>query len=123
MAIRTQILTSYLVQKEYRFALDVESGMVSNNNKPQIQENFTRYPLRQPDSLLEGVPIVTEEQVWADKTIDAAFVEVTNCDLIPVAERVLAHGLPMHLDKPGGESYERYAKFRTIGTFLESAGK
>ena len=72
-----------------------------------------RYPLRQPDSLLEGVPIFTEEQVWADKTIDAAFVEVTNCDLIPVAERVLAHGLPMHLDKPGGESYERYAKFRT----------
>ncbi len=72
-----------------------------------------RYPLRQPDSILEGVPIITEEQVWADKTIDAAFVEVTNCDLIPVAERVLAHGLPMHLDKPGGESYERYAKFRT----------
>ena len=72
-----------------------------------------RYPLRQPDALLEGVPLLTEEQVWADKTIDAAFVEVTNCDLVPVAERVLAHGLPMHLDKPGGETYGRYAKFRT----------
>ena len=78
------------------------------------RDNTTpRYPLRRPDALLEGLPILTEEQVWADKTIDAAFVEVTNCDLIPVAERVLAHGLPMHLDKPGGESYERYAKFRT----------
>ena len=72
-----------------------------------------RYPLRRPDSMLEGVPILTEEQVWADKTLDAVFVEVTNCDLIPVAERVLAHGLPMHLDKPGGESYARYAKLRT----------
>ena len=72
-----------------------------------------RYPLRRPDAMLKGVPILTEEQVWADKTIDAAFVEVTNCDLIPVAERVLAHGLPMHLDKPGGESYERYARLRT----------
>ena len=78
------------------------------------RDNTTpRYPLRRPDALTEGLPILTEEQVWADKTIDAAFVEVTNCDLIPVAERVLAHGLPMHLDKPGGESYERYAKFRT----------
>ena len=72
-----------------------------------------RFPLRRPDSMLAGVPILTEEQVWADKTIDAVFVEVTNCDLIPVAERVLAHGLPMHLDKPGGESYGRYAKLRT----------
>ena len=78
------------------------------------RDNTTpRYPLRRPDALLEGLPILTEEQVWADKTIDAAFVEVTNCDLIPVAERVLAHGLPMHLDKPGGESYERYARLRT----------
>ena len=72
-----------------------------------------RYPLRRPDSMLEGVPILTEEQVWADKTLDAVFVEVTNCDLIPVAERVLAHGLPMHLDKPGGETYEPFAALRT----------
>ena len=58
------------------------------------RDNTTpRYPLRRPDSMTEGVPLLTEEQLWADKTIDAVFVEVTNCDLIPVAERVLAHGL------------------------------
>ena len=73
-----------------------------------------RYPLRRPDSVLEGVPLLTEEQVWADKTIDAAFVEVTNGDLVATAERVLAHGLPMHLDKPGGETYEPFARFRTF---------
>ena len=72
-----------------------------------------RYPLRRPDSVLEGVPLLTEEQVWADKTIDAAFVEVTNGDLVATAERVLAHGLPMHLDKPGGETYGPFARFRT----------
>ena len=38
----------YIVQNEYRFALNVESGAVGNNNKPSIQQNFTQYPIRQP---------------------------------------------------------------------------
>lgn len=40
----------YIVQKEYRFALDITSGNVGNNNTPGLQQNFTRYPLRQPAS-------------------------------------------------------------------------
>ena len=71
-----------------------------------------RYPVRRPDSVLDGIRLLTEEEVWADKSIDAAFVETTNGDLVPTAERVLAHGLPMHLDKPGGETLGRYAAFR-----------
>lgn len=71
-----------------------------------------RWPLRRPDSLIEGIPLLTEEQVWADNSIDAAFVEVTNCELVETARRVLEHGLPMHLDKPGGESYEPFATLR-----------
>lgn len=39
---------NYLVQAEYRFALEVSSGTVSNNSKPTMQANFTPYPLRQP---------------------------------------------------------------------------
>ncbi len=38
----------YRVQAEYRFALDVSSGQVSNNNNPTLQKNFTPYPTRQP---------------------------------------------------------------------------
>lgn len=38
----------YHVENEYRFALDVSTGAVSNNNKPTLLDNFTRYPLRQP---------------------------------------------------------------------------
>lgn len=38
----------YHVQREYRFALDVASGMVGNNNEPTVYKNFTRYPTRQP---------------------------------------------------------------------------
>lgn len=40
----------YIVQNEYRFALNVESGAVGNNNQPNVQQNFTRYPIRQPVS-------------------------------------------------------------------------
>lgn len=40
----------YIVQNEYRFSLNVESGSVGNNNKPNIQQNFTPYPMRQPVS-------------------------------------------------------------------------
>lgn len=40
----------YIVESEYRFALDVSSGNVGNNNSPALQKNFTRYPLRQPVS-------------------------------------------------------------------------
>ena len=40
----------YHVQQEYRFSLDVASGTTNNNNNPTLQANFTRYPLRQPNS-------------------------------------------------------------------------
>lgn len=38
----------YHVLKEYQFALDVSSGVQSNNNSPSVLQNFTRYPMRQP---------------------------------------------------------------------------
>ena len=41
----------YRVQAEYRFALDVSSGQVSNNNNPTLQKNFTPYPTRQPSAV------------------------------------------------------------------------
>lgn len=37
----------YHVIDEYRFALDVGSGNVGNNNTPTMWQNFTRYPVRQ----------------------------------------------------------------------------
>lgn len=38
----------FVVEKEYRFALDVATGNVGNNNTPGLQANFTPYPTRQP---------------------------------------------------------------------------
>lgn len=42
----------YHVRNEYAFKYGVETGAVSNNNAPQIQQNFTPYPTRQPTSSL-----------------------------------------------------------------------
>lgn len=38
---------SYSVLSEYRFGKNLVSGTVTNNNKPQILQNFTRYPTLQ----------------------------------------------------------------------------
>lgn len=38
---------SYGVTNTYRFALNVDSGTINNNNTPNILQNFTRYPLVQ----------------------------------------------------------------------------
>lgn len=40
----------YHVQEAYYFQYNVESGNVTNNNTPQMQKTFTRYPNYQPDT-------------------------------------------------------------------------
>ena len=72
-----------------------------------------RWPLARPESLWAGIPTMTLDEALALPGLDAAFVEVTNADLVGVAERVLERGLPMHMDKPGGESYAPFERLRT----------
>lgn len=77
---------------------------------PREDRNFKVY---------DGVPRMTPEQLWADKTIQCVFVEVTNDDLIPIAWKVAKHGLAMHLDKPCGQNF---AKFEALMKFCEQRG-
>ena len=60
--------------------------------------------------MFDGVPRLTPEQVWADKSIHCVFVEVTNDDLPDVAWQCAQHNLAMHLDKPAGPSLAKYVK-------------
>ena len=39
--------TTYAIQAQYPFTLNVETGDVSNNNTPSLLQNFTPFPLRQ----------------------------------------------------------------------------
>jgi len=77
---------------------------------PREVSNFKAY---------DGVPRLTPEQVWADKTIQCVFVEVTNDDLPGVAWKVAKHGLAMHLDKPCGQ---KFAKFEALMRFCKARG-
>ena len=72
-----------------------------------------RWPLMRPASYWDGIPTLTLDEALALPDLDAAFVEVTNAELVGVAERVLARGLPMHMDKPGGETYAPFERLRT----------
>ena len=57
----------------------------------------------------DGVPRITEAQLLADGSIDAVFVEVANDDLVEVGMKCAQHGLPMHFDKPCGQTYRPFA--------------
>ncbi len=68
-------------------------------------------------SLYDGVPRLTPEQLWADKSVDCVFVETTNDDLIPAARQIAEHGLAMHLDKPCGQTL---APFEELMAYCEA---
>ncbi len=55
-----------------------------------------------------GCPVVSEAEAWSVPDIDVVFVETTNCDLMEIASECARRGLPMHCDKPCGETMEPY---------------
>ncbi len=52
----------------------------------------------------QGLPWMTEEELFNIPGLEAVAVETDGFDLVPTAARCAARGLHMHLDKPGGES-------------------
>ena len=57
---------------------------------------------------VDGLPVVSAEEALARDDFDVAFVETTNADLMSVAAKLADRGIPMHCDKPCGESMEAY---------------
>jgi len=58
--------------------------------------------------LCDGYRIVSEAEAWNVPDIDVVFVETANRDLMEIASEAVGRGLPMHCDKPCGESAEPY---------------
>ncbi|AHF91338.1 dehydrogenase [Opitutaceae bacterium TAV5] len=52
----------------------------------------------------QGLPWMTEEELFDVPGLEAVAVETDGLELVPTAARCAARGLHMHLDKPGGES-------------------
>ena len=56
------------------------------------------------DPAYRGLPWLTEEQLLNTAGLQAVAVETDVPDLIPAAQRCVAAGMHLHLDKPGGEA-------------------
>lgn len=56
-----------------------------------------------------GLNRVGKEELFRME-LDAVFVETELRELVPTARECLAHGLPVHIDKPGGLTLEPYAE-------------
>ena len=57
---------------------------------------------------VSGVPLVPEAAAFDTKGVDLVFVETTNRNLMKIAAECVARNLPMHCDKPCGETMEPY---------------
>ena len=55
-----------------------------------------------------GFKVVAESEADELEGIDVAFIETANADLMEVAAKFAERGIPMHCDKPCGESMEPY---------------
>lgn len=61
----------------------------------------------------EGLPFMSEEELFRIPGLEAVTVEVPNLDLVPTASRCLEQNLPIHMDKPGGDDLAPFVKLRS----------
>ena len=72
---------------------------------PEEENNSTNLDL----PCYAGLNRLRIDEVFAMTDLDAVFVETEMRQLVPTARRCLERGLPIHIDKPGGENLEDYA--------------
>ena len=81
-------------------------GVVDDSNSQAAKfPNANRSPY-------EGLPWMSEAELFATPGLQAVAVEVPNADLVPTAWRCMEHQLAIHMDKPGGESLEPFVRLR-----------
>lgn len=59
-----------------------------------------------------GLRFMSEAELFNTPGLQAVTVETPNTDLVPTALRCMEHNLGMHMDKPGGEDLEPFARLR-----------
>lgn len=70
----------------------------------------------QREKAFQGLTWLTEEQLLNSKGLQAVAVETEVCDLLDAAERCLAAGVHIHLDKPAGESLPHFQRVLEAAT-------
>lgn len=77
------------------------AGIAAEN--PEAEETHRE------DACYRGLPWMSPEDIFQLPALDAVFVETEMRELVPTARRCFEHNLPIHIDKPGGETLEPYA--------------
>jgi len=73
------------------------------------ERSFCHTPVYNPYiSLLEKERVLTLAEALNYPGLDAVLIEVPNLDLVPVAMMFAKKGIPMHVDKPCGETLAPY---------------
>lgn len=77
-----------------------------------VDDRNTRSARREPENLpwYDGLPWLSEEELFQYPGLQAVAVEVPNSDLVPTALRCMEHNLAMHMDKPAGVSLADFKK-------------
>jgi predicted dehydrogenase len=87
----------------YRRSADYEVvGVVEND--PQLRANA------EASEIYRGLIWLTEEQLLNTPGLQVVGVETRVRDLLPTAERCVAAGLHVHIDKPAGESLPQFRR-------------
>jgi predicted dehydrogenase len=60
----------------------------------------------------EGLRFMSEEELLNTPGLQAVTVEVPNLELVSTAMRCVGRNLAMHMDKPGGDNLEQFARLR-----------
>ena len=62
------------------------------------------------DEVYGGIPIMTEEELFAVEGLELVLCEGYELDSVAAAQRCIDHGVHIHLDKPGGIDIDAYEK-------------
>lgn len=62
------------------------------------------------DKVYGGIPVMTEEELFAVPGLELVLCEGYELDSVAAAQRCIDHGVHIHLDKPGGEDIAAYEK-------------
>ena len=73
-------------------------------DEPDFAEKYAN------DKVYGGVPIMTEEELFAVPGLQLVLLEGFELESVAAAQRCVDRGLHIHLDKPGGEDIEAYEK-------------
>lgn len=90
--------------KKYPDVFDIV-GMIEPN------EEFRKTYGTMPE--FEGIPYITEEEMFARGDVEAAAIESHEYVSVEYAQKCVDHGIAIHLDKPGGIDMPAFKKVLT----------